>query len=154
MNWIFDVNGEMMPWNLCKLSPGQESITWKKWVEDEKNGEHSNPGGSAEIPSQKNVQDWIGRSWSGPLGREMAAVYVFPQSIPDDAFVVDWILPFQRPFKFDPELQPRESNSIEQLSKLRTLHPAQMKLLLLLHSESTKAIEMALNEQPLGGPAN
>jgi hypothetical protein len=153
MNWIVDVNGEMMPWNLCKLSPEQESITWKKWFEDENHGESSNTDVPSEIPSQESGQTWIERSWRGPLGRELASVYVFPSSIPDDAFVVDWILPFQRPFKFAPKSPTQANNSSEQLHKLRSLHPAQFRLLLLLRPESTGAIEDALNGQLTDEPA-
>lgn len=123
--WLTDDNGPSMPWNLCQLTPAQEEITWKQWYETK-----------ADRPSFLLPKPVF------PGG------YGFQNLAPARLLAANSILPFLVGQEFKPAADPLATHTDESaadlLSQIRTLHPAQLKILLLLEPAMAVQIEQAL----------
>jgi hypothetical protein len=135
----------IMPWNLCSLSPDQEKLTWKSWIDktlEEKSAIERQPISASDLKS-----DPLSRVLPYPAGgfREygdtvlLAPVYF------------QWannILPFLNRQKFIPIEEPLwDQPDRILLAQIRALHPAQLKLLLLFQPEMTVEIQQAMEAE-------
>ena len=129
------------PWNLCNLTPGQQEITWK----------HLDPT-SATHPEE------IVKNSTRPLDAEMIQQYQVANILipePDTsnnstlhagAFLTsNFIFQFIPQQQFGSEVGLGEITGQALLSKVRLLHPAQFKTLLLFKPEWAGKIQQALD---------
>lgn len=146
--WINDENLAFMPWNLCPLTPNQEKLTWKSWVD-------KTPEEKSAIENQAKAAFEMAHD---PLSR----ILPYPSlgfGEFDPTFLLapvyfrwpNLILPFLNQQKFLPIEDMLENQSPGVLlAEIRALHPAQLKLLLLFEPERSAEILRDLNgEDPL-----
>jgi hypothetical protein len=135
--WLFDKDAEFMPWNLCKLTTTQETITWKRWVDDQKKN------GSRRV-SAEEIDSILKNSLDDPL---MSDWNRLPSAapLPDGSPLVDGILPFPRPLKGRPTPNSKPDESRKLPGRFQTLHPAQFMLDLLFNPDYATAIQRAIN---------
>ncbi len=159
--WLNDQELAFIPWNLCPLTPAQEKLTWKSWM-DKSQEERSAITELAEATLEKQaaignlaettrepdndpltrILPYPPRTW-GELGHTvlLAPVYFYSANV---------IFPFLDRQKFPPMEGLLKKESGENfLTKFRALHPAQLKVLLLMQPELIPTIERALNGDPL-----
>jgi hypothetical protein len=118
--WLNHDNATFMPWNLCQLTPAQEEITWKRWHENE-----------------TDERSFLLPKPAFPTG------YRFQNLAPARLLAANSILPFLVGQEFKPAADPLATGT-DLVSQIKTLHPAQIKILLLLEPAMAVEIEQAL----------
>jgi len=126
--WLPDDKATFMPWNLCTLSPEQEKLTWKRSFDALGNTttaplQQGDPEFLLSMPASFNEID--------PPAKILSADTVFP-------------LLRQQEFK-NPPADPATESENNPLSRIRQLHPSQLKILLLLHPEMAAEIQHGLD---------
>jgi hypothetical protein len=122
--WMLDPAAGLMPWDLCQLAPGQEQITWKRWYE--------------------NQEDEASFLLPRPV---ITDGYGFQNLAPARLLAANSILPFLSGQEFKPAADPLVTGTdqaVDLVSQVKTLHPAQLKILLLLEPAMAVQIEQAL----------
>ncbi len=125
--WILDPAAGLMPWDLCQLTPGQEKITWKRW--------YGNQADEASFLLPRPV---------------ITGGYGFQNLAPARLLAANSILPFLVGQQFKPAADPLATDhaAADLVSQIKTLHPAQLKILLLLEPAMAVQIEQALELAP------
>lgn len=135
-------NHSYQPWNLCSLTPDQEEITWKRWLkiawnETARDQEKSSPPPDAETIKKRGIPEFL-----LPDPSNSRKDYL----IKTDFIVANFIFPFlslqKFPYTGD---DPFDKSGWPLLAKVRLLHPAQLKILLLIWPESAGIIQQALD---------
>lgn len=139
--WLIDQESAFMPWNLCSLTPAQEKLTWKKWMEDRKK--------NADRPvSAEKIDSILENTLNDPLISHLLDGLTLTTPLPDGSVLVDAILPFPRPFKALPKTSPPPDESKKLPGHFQILHPAQFKLDLLFNPDYATPIQRAINGEP------
>ncbi|MCX8497639.1 MAG: hypothetical protein ORN51_15775 [Akkermansiaceae bacterium] len=123
-HWLFDPRISAQSWNLCTLTPEQEKITWKQWQENRSNRCFLLPE-----PNCINILSV----------RRLSPTSLMPANM---------IFPFLTNQTFKESSNPLEiltdDSAAELISQISVLHPAQLKILLLLKPAMATQIGDAL----------
>ena len=122
--WLFDSTIPAQPWNLCTLTLKQEEVTWKQWQENKSNS-------SFLLPEPNSID-----------------ILSVRRLLPASLMSANIILPFLTNQKFKESGNPLETltddSAAELISQISALHPAQLKILLLLKPAMAAQIGDAL----------
>lgn len=136
--WLFDPKARAMPWDLCDLSQAQEKITWKSWYDSRRTQDpHRFAGDSTFLLAEPTI----------------SANYGNPKPLMPLLLSANGILPFLSNQKFKPADNPllthRDASAVGLMTQIQSLHPAQLKILLLLQPAMAVQIRDALTSANL-----
>ena len=148
--WL-DGTHRSSPWNLCKLTPEQEKITWKHLYEIVDSRKDLGFENRPPFPDNREQAATTGSPLflrSGPVEPESNKTENLPRYW--SANRIFPLLPQQFPAFADPNAfdQPSKDSSDPILEHIRRLHPAQFKTLLLLDPNFAAEIQRALETEP------
>lgn len=131
--WLFDPKARAMPWDLCDLSPAQEKITWKSWYDSRRTQDpHRFAGDAAFLLPEPTT--------SAKYGDQTPVIPVLLSA--------NGILPFLSNQRFKPADNPllthRDTSAVRLMAQIQSLHPAQLKILLLLQPAMAVQIRDAM----------
>ncbi|MGL5017295.1 MAG: hypothetical protein ACRDBP_04120 [Luteolibacter sp.] len=139
-NWCPGNLDEYLPWNLCSLTTKQESITWKKWIDQSK--QHSEESTNHENSLTSQIQT----SASFPSADSSILKTRPHRSIPSDYQEADAIFPFSA----EPTIWRKSilvSPEENLIADIRRFHSAQLKLLLLTRPFISQHLREALRNK-------
>ena len=133
-HWLFDPSIPALPWDLCDLTPKQETITWKHW--------HDQPSDPDDPDNSTNPNFLLPKP-------DCVGILSVRHLAPASLMPANQILPFLTNQNFIEASNPLETltdiSAIELIAQIRALHPSQLKILLLLKPAMAFQIEDALN---------